>query len=184
MALKFKLRESADGSALKVPYVADFDGRSNHGFVDLRGTPDLAPKIAEAAGSRALSELLSLLAKEGSAYFTIGCDLDASEPNPDSAFYQAGGYIQIAFSSLYSDALNFTKHEKLAILLGSRLEEAVGDREWVVDVTIDVIDVESLSGPDQAWCLVIQFAALSASSFLARNSCEELISAFVILFQS
>ena len=127
------------------PYREDYnDGRSNRGFTDLRGKPDLARQIPEAARSPAMQELLAALAKSGSRYHTNGCDLGATQIA--SGFFEAGGYIQIVFSDLHGLAL-IPRYETLARGLQDHLERAVEDRDWVVHFTISAIGVEALGGP-------------------------------------
>ena len=93
IAIEFEQQEG-----ITVPYPPLFDGiRKNHGFVDLRGRPDLAAKILEGSQSRALKSLLVELSERGSPFFTIGCDLGShEEPESDeNARYVAGGYVQL-----------------------------------------------------------------------------------------
>lgn len=69
-----------DSEAITVPYPPLFDSiRRNHGFVDLRGRPDLAAEISEGAQSIALKTLLIELAAGLSPIFSIGCDLGTHE---------------------------------------------------------------------------------------------------------
>ena len=63
MPLDFEIeRPSEDETVLVLPYVRNFeDGRSNHGFRDTRGRPELIDAIVEAGTSPALKELLRAL---------------------------------------------------------------------------------------------------------------------------
>jgi hypothetical protein len=54
-------------------------GRRNHGFVDLRGRPDLAIEIPEGSQSPALKGILVELSEPDSPLFTLGCDLGTHE---------------------------------------------------------------------------------------------------------
>ena len=61
---------------MSVPYPPLFDDmRSNRGYVDLRGRPELAERIAECCDSDGLRLLLIALAQSASYFFTLGCDL-------------------------------------------------------------------------------------------------------------
>jgi hypothetical protein len=69
-----------DQEGMTVPYPPLYDDiRRNHGFVDIRGRPDLASKIPEASQSPALTDLLLGLSEPHSPFFTLGCDLGAHE---------------------------------------------------------------------------------------------------------
>lgn len=82
-----------------VPYPPLFDDvRRNHGFVDLRGRPDLVDGIPELAESPALKALVLDLAQPGSGLMTMGCDLGQhvfKRRKPDRR-WTAGGYVQVA----------------------------------------------------------------------------------------
>lgn len=63
---------------ITVPYGAKFDRvRQNHGYLELRGRPDLAAAVPEALEPEALKELLVSLAAPTSPIFSVGCDLGA-----------------------------------------------------------------------------------------------------------
>ena len=86
-----------------VPYPAFFSStRSNRGFVDLRGRPELAASIAEAETSKALRTFLVRIAATRTTLFSIGCDLGhhVDPAAPKGRRRVAGGYIQLT-SSLY-----------------------------------------------------------------------------------
>jgi len=90
---------------ITAPYPPLFDGiRNNHGFVDLRGRPDLAAKIFESSRSHALRELLVGLSEPSSPFFSVGCDLGSHEESErdENERYVAGGYIQLMHCQ-YSD---------------------------------------------------------------------------------
>lgn len=88
----------SSGQAITIPYPPLVDRiRNNRGFVDTRGRPDLALRIAEGSQSKALQNCLVRISKEN-LYFSIGCDL-GHHPEPDSPAAQrccAGGYLQVA----------------------------------------------------------------------------------------
>jgi hypothetical protein len=55
----FKTELKLDEEGMTVPYPRLFDEiRSNHGFVDVRGRPELAAEIAETSHSPAMKALL------------------------------------------------------------------------------------------------------------------------------
>lgn len=78
------------------------EARTNRGFTDLRGRPDLAAQVAEGSASDALRMLLIDLAQPQSPIFSLGCDLGAHRDN-EATFAPcfAGGYIQI-LGALYA----------------------------------------------------------------------------------
>lgn len=88
---------------MTVPYPSLFDDiRNNHGFVDLRGHPDLASAIPEALQSTALKGLLTELAHSSSPLLTLGCDLGTHEEKKRNVRFVAGGYFQL-LSASYMD---------------------------------------------------------------------------------
>jgi len=82
-----------------VPYPPLFNEiNRNHGFVDLRGRPDLIEDIPELAESAALKALVLDLAQPASRLMTMGCDLGQhlfKRRKPDRR-WTAGGYVQVA----------------------------------------------------------------------------------------
>jgi hypothetical protein len=177
MPLDFKIeRESKDETALVLPYEQNFDdGRTNHGFLDMRGRPDLAAGVAEAVRSPALTELLVALAQPGAKYFSIGCDLGAWPPPEPGDLHQAGGYIQLAFSDLEREATHHRRQMLFGRALEAHLQRAVGADSWVVRFTIAIVNAADLGGPEQVWSLVIEFAALAETNDEANASKERLL---------
>src|SRR6185312_2329155 len=99
MPLDFEIEfEGEDEPVLSLPYEQNFEnGRTNHGFRDIRGRPELAQEIQEAAQSP-------------SRYFSIGCDLSPWPPAQPGDPYQAAGYIQLVFSDLLGEAADHHRH--------------------------------------------------------------------------
>ncbi len=86
-----------------VPYnaVDHNDGYRNHGYIDLRGSPELVYKIPEARKSTGLSAILKVIAHPKSALMTCGCEcylFDCGEGD-DQPRFLAGGYISVMFKS-------------------------------------------------------------------------------------
>src|SRR5262245_2487684 len=120
MPLDFEIeRPTEDETVLVLPYVRNFeDGRSNHGFQDMRGRPELIDAIVEAGTSPALKSLLWALAQPASRYFSIGCDLRTWPPAEEGDLWQAAGYIQLLSADLAQDAI----HRRRQMMLGRMLE--------------------------------------------------------------
>ena len=83
---------------MPVPYPPNREGgRTNAGFLDLRGQPTTVDDLPEAESSQALHQLLRVVASQ-TLFMTIGCDLGAHREkrrnlkNPEVA----GGYLQYA----------------------------------------------------------------------------------------
>ena len=77
LAVDFEIEKEG----MTVPYPPLFnDIRRNHGFVDLRGRPDLAIEIPEGSQSPALKAILVELSEPASPLFTLGCDLGTNPP--------------------------------------------------------------------------------------------------------
>src|SRR5262245_35824252 len=134
MPLDFDIeRPSEDETVLVLPYLRNFDeGRSNHGFQDTRGRPELIDAIAEAGISPALKELLRTLAQPASHYFSIGCDLRTWPPADADDLYQAAGYIQLLSSDLAREAIHRRRQMLFGRALEAHLDAQVGDDDWVV----------------------------------------------------
>lgn len=118
---------------ITVPYPPLFDEiRSNHGFVDLRGCPELAKQIAEAVQSQALRETLCQLAERGSPFFTVACELGAHEEldSPVECRYVAGGYLQILDAN-YSERLP-NDYLVLAQAIARELEPYSKVQNWTI----------------------------------------------------
>jgi hypothetical protein len=74
----------SEQEGITVPYPPLFDIiRRNHGFMDLRGRPDLAATIPEGSESASLKSLLVEMSKPGAPLFTLGCDLGTNK-DPES----------------------------------------------------------------------------------------------------
>jgi hypothetical protein len=177
MPLDFEIeRPSEDETILVLPYVWNFeDGRSNHGFQDVRGRPELVDAIMEAGTSPALKELLRALAQPACRYFSIGCDLRTWPPAEEGDLYQAAGYIQLLSSDLDHDAIQRRRQMMLGRALEQHLDAHVGDDEWVVRFAVAQVDTADLGGPELVWSPVIEFSALGESAAAAEASAERLL---------
>lgn len=112
---------------ISVPYAPIFDEvRVNRGFIDTRGKPEVAAKIAETATSPELRRLLVELASEG-RLFSIGCDLGQHVDFERKSIRRcvAGGYIQVAFMN-YSSA-STSEYDGLANAI-ERVVRSMSDR--------------------------------------------------------
>jgi hypothetical protein len=125
---------------ITVPYGRRFrKQRRNHGFVDLRGRPDLAALIPEAAQSEALKALLVSLADASSPLSTLGCDLGAHVEGKGSARrHIAGGYVQV----MRRDYARASADDYLALTraISADLEEPAADHEWTLGFTLTSVD--------------------------------------------
>lgn len=118
---------------ITVPYPSVFDNvRKNHGFVDLRGRPDLAASIKESAQSKALQGILIKLAQKNAPFFTLGCDLGVHEEEGRdlSSCHIAGGYLQIMDRD-YSDRLP-NDYLTLAYAITQELEDKAAAYNWII----------------------------------------------------
>jgi hypothetical protein len=120
---------SYDDVANTVPYPLLFDSiRRNHGFVDVRGRPDLAAQIVEAGSSPALRELLVRLAAKDAPLTSLRCDL--GEHEPEQYKFVAGGYLQwiLAPPAFYEPEV----YEELADALAHELDAASEEHSWQI----------------------------------------------------
>ena len=177
MPLDFDIeRPSEDETVLVLPYVRNFDeGRTNHGFRDARGRPELIDQIAEAGTSPALKELLRSLAQPASRYFSIGCDLRTWPPSEPGNAYQAAGYVQLLSSDLAHEAIHRRRQMLFGRALEAHLDSHVGDDDWVVRFAVAMVGAAELGGPEQVWSPVIEFSALGESAAEANASAERLM---------
>jgi hypothetical protein len=177
MPLDFDIeRPNEDETVLVLPYVRNFEeGRTNHGFRDTRGRPELIDEIVEAGTSPALKELLRSLAQTASRYFSIGCDLRTWPPaEPDDA-YQAAGYVQLLSADLAREAIHRRRQMLFGRALEAHLDSHVGDDDWVVRFAVAMVGAAELGGPEQVWSPVIEFSALGETAAEAEASAERLM---------
>lgn len=177
MPLDFDIeRPSEDETVLVLPYVRNFeDGRTNHGFRDTRGRPELVDDIAEAGVSPALKALLRALAQPTCKYFSIGCDLRTWPPVEEGDLYQAAGYIQLLSADLKREAIHRRRQMLFGRALEAHLDGRVGGDDWVVRFAIAMVNAGDLGGPDEVWSPVVEFAALAETAAEASESAERLM---------
>jgi hypothetical protein len=117
----FRYTFRVEDKATTVPYAAVKDDiRENRGFVDLRGRPDLAKKIAEAGVSIALRDLLINVASSKSPIFTLGCDL-GSHMEPTNVplrrrMEAGGGMCKLLASIIIEHQLTLTRRSQIQLL--------------------------------------------------------------------
>ncbi|NJM93221.1 MAG: hypothetical protein HC861_12040 [Rhodospirillaceae bacterium] len=179
MALDFDIeRPNEDETVLILPYVRNFEeGRTNHGFRDTRGRPELIDEIVEAGTSPALKELLRSLAQPTSRYFSIGCDLRTWPPAEEGDPYQAAGYVQLLSADLAREAIHRRRQMLFGRALEAHLDSRVGDEEWVVRFAVAMVNAGDLGGPVQVWSPVVEFSALGETAAEANASAERLMRA-------
>ncbi len=172
-----------DDSAITVPYEPFFDDqRTNRGFVDLRGRPDIAAEIAEGSDSPALKRLLLQLAQPESKLFSVGCDLGTRDNVEGYLRHAAGGYIQVMhrnYAPLSPDA-----YLRYAEAVEEALTEAAAGYEWFTSlvatyVQFDLDDYREITGS-----LVILFDARSTTPPDAQESREVLIDALATILSN
>jgi hypothetical protein len=178
MPLYFSVeREPDDQPALSLPYIQDFEnGRTNHGFRDLRGRPDLASTIAEAGRSAALKELLVALAQPLARFFTIGClFVRLPRTSPEDVDDQAAGYVELAYSDLEGAAADLDRQLAFSDAFQSRLQTCIGPDTWKVVVAIGAIATERIGGPGIVWSLRVDFWVKADSIEDACRSADRLL---------
>jgi hypothetical protein len=90
-----------------VPYRAEHRQDSpNYGFVNVKGNPDAAARIAEVQDDEALRDAIVRINAQDTAFFTIGCEKSF---NQDGAEFWTRGFIDFAFNycALVADAQNY-----------------------------------------------------------------------------
>jgi hypothetical protein len=164
---------------IAVPYPARLDGsRHNHGFIDLRGRPDLAAKIPESSHSHALRALLVELSEHGSAFFTVGCDLGShEEPESDeNSRYVAGGYVQLMHCRYaYRSPEDYYS---IGEMLAQSLNEKAQGHDWRVRFALTFVAFNLDHFSSLAPSLWIWFYAAGLSPEAASASREDFLSQF------
>jgi hypothetical protein len=124
-----------DEKGMTVPYPPLFDDvRKNHGFVDVRGRPELASQIVEGSDSLAMRKLLVELAQSDSKIFSVGCDLGTAPLTEGDLPHTSGGYVQIMYVT-YADR-SPDDYAKYAAAVAEALREASQNHEWRVNFAL------------------------------------------------
>lgn len=166
--------EFEEENGITVPYPPLHDKiRNNHGFVDLRGQPDLAEKVFEGSQSIALKKLLIRLAEQPSPFFTLGCDLGSHEEDgfePESRRV-AGGYIQI-ISTDYAERLP-NDYLSLAYAIEKEMEPFAENHHWMMRFVHMPVRFNLDNFNNDISSLWIWFYACASSPTLALESREK-----------
>lgn len=158
-----------------IPYPPLFDEiRCNHGFVDLRGRPELVDRIPEINASPALRGLLTDLADARSLFMTLGCDLGehTERDRPLDRRRIAGGYIQ--FAQLPLGPLD--KNGLLSLCRGmeAQLGADVGDLRWELKFAVCPTNF-TFDKLLSTHTLRLWFFAAASTATKARASREQLL---------
>ena len=149
--------------------------RNNRGFLDLRGKPEAAANVAEAAESPELGAWLVELATAGSKLFSLGCDLGNYRKRKVNAGLPraTGGYVQV----LAADYAHWTSNEYKAVAenVAPRIESAAGEDDWTVNFVLQTVQFNLDGFHDEAMSLTVEFNAWGTDKQLARDSRERLI---------
>jgi hypothetical protein len=171
----FKTELKMDEEGMTVPYPRLFDPiRSNHGYVDVRGRPELAAEIAETSNSSAMKTLLIRLAQPGAKIFTIGCDLGTEFQKEDARPHVAGGYIQI-MNATYAKC-SPEDYARYAAGVAEKLREASRGNDWQVHFVLKPVAFKLDGFSDMTGSLWIWFHAYANTAKRALSSRETLIS--------
>lgn len=117
------------------------DIRRNHGFIGVRGRPDLAAQIVEGASSPALRKLLIALSEKESPFLSLGCDLGEHERRgePEATRFATGGYIQWVLTPPSYDT---DKYEASAETLAQKLDTQSEGHVWEVSFRMKFVDLK------------------------------------------
>jgi hypothetical protein len=173
-----EMRFDQSDIAITVPYASFKKGRrENYGFVDIRGRPDLASKIAEGLKSPSLQKLLLLAASGGAPVFSVGCDLGShlEADALESARFVAGGYVQFV-SNQYALAPP-AKLKGWAKSVAKTIKKHAMDANWRVLFEIAPIQLNIDDFFDLTGSIHVSFWALAQSPMAAADSRELLIQA-------
>lgn len=173
--LKTELVYAEQGITVPYPPIPRQGGSSNHGFIDVRGRPDLAAAIPEASDSEALRRILVELAQPSSLFATVGCALDAYD-EPESAAdirYLCGGYVRLFFI----DHLGRWEFDYENIITDTRdfMHSKADNYKWFVRYTIMDILLKVDNMEDTIPSMQIWFHCAGQSPEAALSSREVLI---------
>jgi hypothetical protein len=81
-------------------------GAINHGWIDLRGRPELVPEIPEAQKSRGLANLLRVMAQQSSKVMSSACECGLFDRGEyaDGPRWKADGFVTITFKDADKNA--------------------------------------------------------------------------------
>ena len=163
-----------DEKGMTVPYPPFFDDvRKNHGFVDVRGRPELASQIAEASDSLTMTTLLIELAQPNSKIFSVGCDSGTKLLTEEKLPHTAGGYVQIMHAT-YADR-SPDDYARYADAVAETLKARSQDNEWRVHFVLTPVAFKLDGFSDMTGSLWIWFHAFADSEEGALVSRETLI---------
>lgn len=169
-----------DPEGMSVPYPPLLDDiRRNNGFEDVRGNPERAAAIVEAAGSSALKALLVALAAPGSPLFTLGCDLGTSRAidAEGSPLHLAGGYVQV-ISARYSDRRPDEYH-RFAKTIAGAMQGKMKRHAWRLRFVLCPARVNLDGNTEVEPSLWLWFDAAAPKAKLAAQSREDLLNALL-----
>lgn len=174
MTLMLQTELETDEEGMTVPYPSVFDDiRNNHGFVDTRGCPELALRIAEGSESLAMRKLLIELAQPNSRIFSVGCDLGTKFLTEEKLPYTAGGYVQI-MDVAYADR-SPDDYAKFAQAMSGSLKQRSQGYKWRVDFVLTPVAFKLDGFSDMTGSLWIWFHAFAASEHKSLHSRETLV---------
>jgi hypothetical protein len=163
-----------DEEGMTVPYPPLLDDlRKNHGFVDIRGRPELASQIAEGSDSLAMRKLLIELAQPDSKIFSVGCDLGAKLLTEEKLPHTAGGYVQIMHVT-YADR-SPEDYARYAAAVAESLTTGWQNNEWRIHFALTPVAFKLDGFSDMTGSLWIWFHAFADSEEGAFGSRETLI---------
>jgi len=137
-----------------VPYASAnrADGNVNHGWLDLRGRPDLVSQIPEARKSAGLTKLLEAIAQPSSELMSSGCEcaaFDHGEEAPNSRWH-VGGFVDVMFK----DAERNRDPESLVTLARRLLAGVRGSEEHHFGFEMIVEPLKAFFGHDGCHALM------------------------------
>lgn len=173
--MALQVRSDQGGKGTTVPYPPLYDDiRRNHGFVDLRGKPELVREVLEAAESGALFRLLIALSQPRSQVCSLGCDL-GTHVNSAARWgtrQVAGGYVQIADSRFENFEFNIVKD--VSVYIEKSLRANVGNDRWDVKFELRSV-IFNFNAPVEAPSVWLWFFAKHSSRTGAIESRERLM---------
>jgi hypothetical protein len=176
MPCEFQFHISSDGNTVPYPPLRRKLGRglrqNNHGFIDLRGKPEIATAIKETMKSPRLADWLIRLAQPDSSLFSLGCDIGSHIEEKTNV---SGGYIQLIAVDYSESDIDDEYYKKLAAELKEKIDLIAAEENWRIVFEVKRVQVNLDGFNAETDCLWIWFFALADDSASADASRERLL---------
>lgn len=154
------------GPPVPYPPAPREEGRMNHGYVRLKGNPEMIERIPEAKGWPEYQQFLRRINADTSPIEFVGCEKGHFPCYRGEAKVQLGSYTDVIFTetSLNDEPRNFLK---LADAFGQAMR---GSREWWSIAEIAIQRSKGFIDCNQPWLLMLRVLGHGRDEAMARQS--------------